>query len=198
MAYFIPKHVKPLPCFCIVEDVFDSKEITKIQDLEDLQKFQKAAVGATNTPIINESVRNSDIMWIHPDRESEWLFSKFAHLASNVNQDFFLYEIEMLEAFQYTIYRENHNHYSWHIDHFTEYQAFERKISATILLSDPVEYDGGEFQIVTNGNIANPETHKLKKGSVIFFASWMPHQVLPVTKGIRKSLVAWIQGKRQI
>ena len=69
-------------------------------------------------------------------------------------------------------------------------------ISAVILLTDPQKYEGGELQVVTNGNIEQPMTFKPPAGSVVFFASWMPHRVVPVQKGIRKSLVAWIMGKR--
>ena len=35
---------------------------------------------------------------------------------------------------------------------------------------------------------------KFKKGSMIFFPSWVLHKVNPVTKGTRYSLVVWFLG----
>jgi len=34
------------------------------------------------------------------------------------------------------------------------------------------------------------------KGSVLIFPSYINHKVSPVTKGIRRSLVAWFSGPR--
>jgi PKHD-type hydroxylase len=198
MAYFIPKFNRVLNYFCVVNDVFSNEEVDKIIDLEDLQNFSRGTVGSQpDAGEINPHTRDCELGWILPDNRSEWLFQKFGHLCGQVNQDFFLYDIDHLESFQYTIYREN-NHYSWHIDAFPTFTMHERKISATILLSDPEDYDGGEFLLVPSGNILEPIVMKPKKGDVIFFASWMPHQVNPVTRGIRKSLVAWVQGKRAV
>lgn len=73
---------------------------------------------------------------------------------------------------------------------------YERKISASIMLTDPKKYEGGEFELITNGNIEEPFVVKPNKGDVIFFASWMPHRVRPVTSGVRKSLVCWVMGER--
>ena len=68
------------------------------------------------------------------------------------------------------------------------------------MLNDPEEYEGGDLEfIVENEN--NPITNKVeritknKKGTLIIFPSYVYHQVLPVTKGVRYSLVIWCQGK---
>jgi PKHD-type hydroxylase len=83
------------------------------------------------------------------------------------------------------------------MDYEFGWKNYIRKISVVILLSDPEEYDGGEFEICLNGNLDSIESMKPKAGDVIFFASWMPHRVAPVTRGTRKSLVAWVMGKRE-
>jgi len=204
MAYFIPKFHKPLPKFCHVNQVFTPEEVDKIIDLEDLQRFQKGSIGLgdpnpnSDGGAVNTNVRNSDVCWISHEQNSDWLFGKFAHLTSQVNQDHFLYNIEYIESFQYTVYRgEENQHYDWHIDAYQMYSPTERKMSASILLSDPEEYEGGEFEIVLDGRVNEPIAVKPKKGDVLFFASWMPHRVRPVTSGVRKSLVAWIMGKRE-
>lgn len=199
MPYFISKFNRILNYYCVVNDVFSKEEVETIIDLEDLQKFARGTVG--NQPNIqgdvNPNTRDCEVAWIHPDHRSEWLFQKFGGLVGNVNQDFFLYDVDHIDSFQYTVYREGH-HYSWHIDAFPAFTQYERKISATIVLSDPEDYEGGEFLLVPGGNILEPIVMKPKMGDVIFFASWMPHQVNPVKSGIRKSLVAWVLGKRAV
>lgn len=193
--FFVNRYNKPLNYFCVVNDVFNDEEVEKIIALEDLQKFTKGAVGDVNKGQVSENTRDSDVMWIYPEENSIWLFEKFANLVSHVNYDHFLYDIDGFDSFQYTRYREE-EHYTWHCDSFGSYQNFERKISASILLTDPNHYEGGEFEIVLGGNVNNPVIVKPKKGDVIFFASWMPHRVTPVKSGVRKSLVCWVLGKR--
>lgn len=51
-------------------------------------------------------------------------------------------------------------------------------------------YEGGELQINT-GKVLVAEK---EKGTVIIFPSYLLHRVTPVTKGIRRSLVLWIEG----
>ena len=71
-----------------------------------------------------------------------------------------------------------------------------RKLSTTIWLNDPDEYEGGEFDIEVNGPLDSIryETLKLSKGSIVIFKSDKWHRVRPVTSGVRKSLVTWFRG----
>ena len=65
-----------------------------------------------------------------------------------------------------------------------------RKISMTLLLNDPSEFEGGELELMAPGKSAS-----LKQGHAIIFASFLNHKVNPVTRGIRQSLVCWFGGK---
>lgn len=189
-----PKYSKQLLQHCVVEKFFSDEEVEKIIDLEDLQQFTQGKIGAEGGSL-NTKQRDSDISWLHPSNESKWIFDKFSYLVGKVNYDHFMLDIDGFDSFQYTKYK-NKQHYNWHFDTQLDYSNWERKISATVLLSDPEKYNGGEFQLVTNGNIEDPLSIKPSKGSVVFFASWMPHRVAPVKSGVRRSLVAWIMGKR--
>ena len=66
-----------------------------------------------------------------------------------------------------------------------------RKISITVQLSDPSEYEGGDLQIKINAG--QSDTPK-GLGNVVIFPSYLLHRVTPVTKGLRRSLVLWITG----
>ena len=68
-----------------------------------------------------------------------------------------------------------------------------RKLSLTILLNDPSEFKGGEFQLQTKNE---PSTISLTKGEVVFFPSFLLHRVTTLTEGIRKSLVVWVTGPK--
>lgn len=189
-----PKYSKQLLQYCVVEKFFSDEEVDKIIDLEDLQQFTQGKIGAEGGSF-NKKQRDSDISWLHPSNESRWIFDKFSYLVGKVNYDHFMLDIDGFDSFQYTKYK-NKQHYNWHFDTQLDYSNWERKISATVLLSDPEKYNGGEFELVTNGNIEEPLSIKPSKGSVVFFASWMPHRVAPVKSGVRRSLVAWVMGKR--
>jgi PKHD-type hydroxylase len=135
-------------------------------------------------------------MWVMHEQNSDWLYQKFSSLVSAVNYDHFMYDVEGFENFQYTVYRsKDKQHYDWHIDAGNTSSPFERKISASLILTDPSKYEGGEFECVMNGRVDEPFVAKAEIGDVIFFDSRMPHRVRPVTSGVRKSLVCWIMGK---
>jgi PKHD-type hydroxylase len=67
-----------------------------------------------------------------------------------------------------------------------------RKLSIVVQLTDPKEYKGGELQIFEGGE---PVVVSKQQGMATFFPSYMLHQVTPVTKGMRHTLVMWVAGK---
>ena len=72
-----------------------------------------------------------------------------------------------------------------------------RKLSVTVSLNDPSEYDGGNLKFDL-GPHREDRYHSCEEirpqGSVIVFPSHIQHQVTPVTRGTRYSLVAWNLG----
>jgi PKHD-type hydroxylase len=68
-----------------------------------------------------------------------------------------------------------------------------RKLSFSVMLTDPEEYEGGELLLKID---SFPITPPNKKGTVIFFPSYVLHEVTPVTKGTRKTLVGWVLGPK--
>lgn len=68
-----------------------------------------------------------------------------------------------------------------------------RKLSMSLQLSDPNDYEGGELLLHLSHN---PTVISKQKGMMVFFPSHTLHEVTPVTKGERYSLVAWIHGSK--
>lgn len=84
--------------------------------------------------------------------------------------------------------------YDWHHDvNWSSNFPWDRKLSLTIQLSDPSDYEGGQFEFMEVEGV--PEIAR-QGGSVLVFPSYLKHRVLPVTRGTRRSLVAWFSGPR--
>jgi hypothetical protein len=84
--------------------------------------------------------------------------------------------------------------------HNPEWDGKVRKLSMTVNLTDPDEYSGGEFQIDRGPHYSEDRYYNVEeikpRGSIIVFPSFVYHQVTPVTKGERKSLVMWTLGPK--
>lgn len=188
-----------LQCFAVMTSAFSEEEVDKIIFLEKLLQFNlgKVGMGDTESSIPNQEVRDSDVSFIAPDENSHWLFQRLSHIIPMANYDHFQYDIDGIEAVQYTKYGLN-QHYTWHTDCGAgHWMPQERKISVTIMLDGPDDYEGGELEVATGGNPDTPVSLKPNKGEAVFFASWMPHRVKPVISGTRRSLVVWVVGKRK-
>jgi PKHD-type hydroxylase len=75
-----------------------------------------------------------------------------------------------------------------------------RKISMTINLNPPGEYEGGDLKFDAGLHVEESSRfytcEEIKpQGSVIIFPSFIKHCVTPVTQGTRYSLVLWTLGK---
>lgn len=64
-------------------------------------------------------------------------------------------------------------------------------LAATLFLSDPDSYDGGELSIETR---FGPQTVKLPAGHMVLYPASSRHQVTPVTRGCRLAAIFWIQS----
>jgi PKHD-type hydroxylase len=73
-----------------------------------------------------------------------------------------------------------------------------RKISMTINLNEPGDYDGGNLKF-DFGHHADRRFHEVEEirpqGSIIVFPSFLDHCVTPLTRGTRYSLVLWTVGE---
>jgi len=135
--------------------------------------------------------RQSRTGWVHNNNDTAWFYDKMAFIARKVNSIFYRFDLYgFMEDMQYTVYGSGGDHYDWHIDSGGSTPA-PRKLSISLQLSDPSEYEGGnlEFMINKNGHVA-----KKDRGLVVVFPSYRLHRVTPVTKGVRKSIVVWTTG----
>lgn len=113
----------------------------------------------------------------------------------------------VMENLQYTEYRPGGFH-DWHIDAYRRpYNMYDtplgrrfigkaRKVSLSVLLNDGTEFAGGalEVSLFPNGRdtIGTALEDLSEAGDVAVFDAGLCHRVAPVTKGLRRSLVAWV------
>jgi PKHD-type hydroxylase len=142
------------------------------------------------------STRQSDIAWLNPDGEHQWLFQRIRDCINDINGNWFGYQLLGFEGIQFTKYSHDQggsgDFYSAHKDTKLLPGGTIRKLSFTIQLCSGDSYEGGDvvlYDSFTDSTILNRSL-----GSISFFPSYTIHEVTPVTGGIRYSLVGWACG----
>ena len=156
-----------------------------------------ATIGTTDKITkLDERDRKSIISWI-PFDKAALIYQIIGEWVSRINMNSFGFDtVQLTERGQYAEYSKG-GFYNWHMDSNTEMSAMPtvRKISMTLLLSDPKDFEGGDLELFCGETLDSEKNKfKLKQGYAVFFASFLLHRVMPVIKGNRKSLVMWFGG----
>ena len=138
----------------------------------------------------SKDIRDTDVMVFDP---IHWycgiLFNMALHANRNAEWNYSVLGPEALQIAHYNVGQ----HYDWHTDSILlSREEILRKLSVICMLSDKSEYEGGVLEIENVGEI------QLNKGDVLVFPSFLKHRVTPVTKGIRKTAVVWVNGYRSL
>jgi PKHD-type hydroxylase len=173
------------------ENAFSKEECEEIVELSNNYAKTEATVGQDVT--IEHEVRKTTVAWIHYEGhpEAEWLYRKLTDYVNSLNKQFWEFDLNKIEPLQYTSYKDIGDHYQPHIDCFKT-GADQRKLSFSLQLTDPEEYDGGELLFLPNS--VESEVAPKGQGTLILFPSFIMHQVTPMERGERNSLVGWVRG----
>lgn len=150
----------------------------------------------------DKKIRNSRVVWLN----EQWIYDWINGVINEINIEHkWNFTISHPEQIQFTKYNEG-QFYGWHQDIYENIPAdgFQRKISAVIPLVESNTYEGGDLEFydpMTNPNKKQEDkiirNEKLRqKGSIIVFPSYIYHQVTPVLKGERLSIVIWFCGEK--
>jgi len=168
------------------EKVFTEEECEKIIKIaKDKGLIKGVTRGETD-------IRESQICWLYPDDNLDWLYRRITDIVLNLNDRFFQFDLHGIdEGLQFTNYKAPSNKYGKHVD--KGFNCLIRKLSISIQLTDPKKYEGGELFLYEG-----EEGMEMKKeqGDLVLFPSYVLHEVKPVTKGERNSLVAWVTWKQ--
>lgn len=151
-----------------------------------------ATIGFSSSLRSDLAYRTSTIRWLDVLRETV-IVNRIMDFVRSSNRTNFGVDMEAPYEIQFTEYRAtNKGHYDWHHDVWMESpRPYARKLSVVVQLSDPDDYEGGQFEFF---GITCPGPEFAARGSVLIFPSFLLHRVLPVTKGLRRSLVTWVEG----
>lgn len=126
------------------------------------------------------------------ENDFPWLYERMKTLVRSINTSFEFELYGIMDDIMFMRYDEPSGKFNWHADNGSNITGL-RKISLSIGLNDPNEYEGGEFQIFNNGI---HDVGKIDKGTAISFPSYRPHRVTEVTKGTRYVLVLFVLGPK--
>lgn len=173
----------------------------------------------------NRYVRDSQVSWL----DERWIYDLIHPFLRTANKEAgWNYEWDYSEAFQFTKYNKG-GFYGWHSDgqscNFGKYKRIipgvsqknpdgtypsgyttnpnmigkVRKLSMTINLNKPGEYEGGNLKFDFGPHAGGKRFHECveirPQGSIVVFPSYVYHQVTPVTRGTRYSMVLWSVGQ---
>ena len=162
-----------------------------LNEYKNSNEWIDAVVG--NGGNINKNVRNCHTIGISQpliiqtnnkvrQKLDKYIFASAGECIKKYNTKFPHCKIEEDSGYELLKYEEG-GYYSTHTDSF---KARPRAVSCSFSLND--DYAGGEFAFF------NKELkYKLDKGDALMFPSnfMYPHEIMPVTKGVRYSIVTW-------
>lgn len=212
--YFTPQEVNQIHAVASKYELEDSMIGLNSEDPDDRSN---RALGN-----LDSRIRQSKNIWLAPEIMPGELEQKLVDGINMANMEAgWNLHWDWQERHQYTTYEHRPDasvtgdFYTWHLDSSDRPQSEGgriRKLSSTVQLSDPEDYEGGDFDyieyhgifdrldiydtVIDIGNFKKPIPFSAKaKGSLIVFPSDTYHQVTPVTRGVRKSLVSWFHGQ---
>ena len=189
MFYVFPRVVNADVCEQIVKDC--KKNI-----------LEKAVVSNFDkSPRNDPEIRKTSIHFItDKDNKINELAWGFLREANKIQ---FNYDLKYFQPIQFAEYKDG-DFYGWHQDASgIDPNNETRKLSLTLGLSNPDNFEGGELQFYNGGksidNMGEITGEQIEKdiqaqGTVVIFDSRDWHRVKPVTKGVRHSIVCWTVG----
>lgn len=176
--------------YAFYKNLFSPKECDDIVAyVKTTHKLTQATIASKDAPIQTD-YRDSHVVFLQPCESLDWVYKRLTNAVLELNRDFFKFDLYgFTEGLQFTEYNAPGGKYDPHIDKL--YNMTVRKLSIVLQLTDPSEYEGGDFEIVEG---KGSEKLYRDQGTLLAFPSYTLHAVTPITKGTRHSLVGWISG----
>jgi len=196
-------HGNVLVPYAYAEGVFNQKELAAILQMTKSMELKTGTIAQREnnklSTSVNQEVRTSKTAFFSLDSLNKWIFERLDEVLLAMNSQYYQMDVWGYDEIQYSEYREEDSgEYRWHMDtnfssENTEPTGGMRKLSMSLLLND--DFEGGKFQMNLSSE-KTPQTIEMVAGTLILFPSFILHQITPVTKNVRKSLVLWLLGNK--
>ncbi|WLI89940.1 Fe2+-dependent dioxygenase [Massilia sp. R2A-15] len=174
-----------------IEQVLDKDEVRQFRGYLDRAEWQDGA--GTGGTLARQVKRNRQL-----DDASEVAVSLGNHILRALGRN----PLFISAALPRKIYPPKFNRYEGgetygtHVDSAVmqmpgSHLSLRTDLSATLFLSEPEEYDGGELQIETEFGV---QAIRLRAGDMVLYPSSSLHRVTPVTRGARVASFFWIES----
>lgn len=184
------KHVNDY--IVVFEDVLTHSLCDAIlKEFNNEEEWAKTVVGSFGT--VDETIRAAETVVIsYPhvieknikirQKLDKYLFASAGIAIKKYSEKFPLCTIQEDSGYELLRYKEG-KFYTQHTDSFKDRP---RAVSCSFALND--DYEGGEWGFFDREIIV-----KAPKGSAVMFPSnfMYPHEIMPVTKGVRYSIITW-------
>jgi PKHD-type hydroxylase len=171
------------------KDFFNPQEVDKIRGMWSDEVAKAAEVNLAGKDHERGDLRMSKVMFLKPG-ENDWIYDRLSQACIQVNTNRYQFDITGFQTELQLASYDVPDFFDWHMD-FGAGNISNRKLSISVQLSDPDEYEGGDLEFMINQNVIQAPK---EKGTAIIFPSFALHRVKKITKGCRKSIVGWIAG----
>ena len=146
--------------------------------------------GEVNSGQVDKKLRNVKQQGLMMNEEG-WPHTRILDLMKQANEARYKFDVSGFMNYDAPMIMEYGKgcHYDWHID--VGKAVPNRKLSFTIQLSKPEDYEGGDLEFL--GTETNTEAFR-QQGTCIIFPSFLAHKVTKVKSGIRTAIVGWVHG----
>ena len=175
-----------VPLLLDLPDAFTATECDTIVALGSGRALEQATVFDGERHHVDPRQRLAERCYWPREVAGGWIHARLDALFAAAAERFELAVDPLFEDVQFIRYGPGGHFQVWHSDAGVD-RFDERRISVSVELSEPGDYDGGVLEIAPA--LGLPRT--LPRGGAWLFRSRMIHRVTPVTRGVRHALVAW-------
>ncbi len=176
----------------IIEDLLNPQDLRELQSLLQRADWQDGAATAGTQSA--QAKRNQQLAEDSPKARSA---QKLVLQALSLSAPFLQAALpKRIYPPLFNRYAGQSNHFGEHIDnavrtHAASGQNVRTDLAATLFLSDPASYEGGEL-IVRHG--LGESSVKLEAGSMVLYPAGSLHRVAPVLRGERVACFFWLES----
>ncbi|WP_374317383.1 Fe2+-dependent dioxygenase [Pseudoxanthomonas kaohsiungensis] len=176
-----------------IPDVLTAEQVAHCR-----QRLQQAGWADGRITAGHQSAKAKDNLQLPEDSEVARELGALGRDAAQANSTFFSAALpRRIYPPLFNCYRDGQS-FGFHVDNAVRYDRsaggshpVRTDLSATLFLSDPHEYDGGELVIEDTYGV---QQVKLPAGHMVLYPGTSLHRVNPVTRGARLASFFWIQS----